>query len=379
MLLIKSIISTTSSSTSKMQKAKESGVSGLFRCIGAGSCGRVYEELGTSRAMKFSKPGYESQLWNDYKMHTRVLEAFNNVGLDLHIPKVRYYVEPKSDGGWWEKHAKSLPMADFEKTPDVLCMQRILPIPKLHRDALIEQWCPDGLQYAAKAEPSNADCLIRVYLGANRRPRTRPLRMFQLRNFNLYLDQIKELSQVEMYEPMAESMGQALAIMHWKVGIDARDVEFVLGSASTTVDFLPVPAARLATLEERFTTWHEVEQENVHRRAIRLWMLDFNQCRNITPDEAGIKTAVDAFFINDPYFPRPLRGDAAEKLLWSKFAQAYRVCGKVAIGYSWRTQKPWKGDVDLTLPDKFIDACIAGERERIQKRRLAEERVKLFE
>jgi hypothetical protein len=54
---------------------------------------------------------------------------------------------------------------------------------------------------------------------------------FSLRNFCLFLDQIEDLA----LDPSeyAEAMADALAIMHWSAGIDANDVEFVLGSLPT--------------------------------------------------------------------------------------------------------------------------------------------------
>jgi hypothetical protein len=260
--------------------------------------------------------------------------------------------------------------------PNVLCTERILPIPREFREAIVDLWCPDTLKTIAKAEPANNDCLVRVYFGASRRERTRPLTMFQLRNFNLYVDQIQELNQFPEFEEVAGNMGKALAIMHWRAGTDARDVEFVLGSPPTLLDGIPIDPDRLLNFKEPITTWHEVTRHNFRRHAVRLWLLDFNQCRFIQPNDDGIATAVQAFFINDPYFPRPLSTSSTMQRLWEKFRQGYLDSGKTAIEYSMQKQRPWKGELDLALPEKFIKACIDEERKRIKKRAEAEERLK---
>jgi hypothetical protein len=55
------------------------------------------------------------------------------------------------------------------------------------------------------------------------------LHIFSSRNYGLYLDQLQMWSLES--ERLAEVMGEALAVMHWSVGIDARDVKFVLGGS----------------------------------------------------------------------------------------------------------------------------------------------------
>jgi hypothetical protein len=353
-----------------MQAAQAAGVAGLYKSIGAGSCGTVFEKLGTTHAVKLAKPGWNIQLWNDYLIHTRVLEAFKGATVeDLHIPKAFWFIEPKTGNAWWKINEDCFPPKySAEPRPNVLCTERILPIPEELREAIIDLWCPDLLKSVAKAEPANNDCLVRVYLGASRRQRTRPLTMFQLRNFNLYVDQIRELNQLSDYEEVASNMGKALAIMHWRVGTDARDIEFVLGSAPALVEETPIPSTRLEELKEPISTWSEVTGHNFRRRAIRLWMLDFNQCRYIKPDNDGIATAVQAFFINDPYFPRPLTANSSEQRLWKRFQQGYLEVGKKAILISMKEQRPWKGEFEMDLPERFIKACVNEEQRRIKNR-----------
>lgn len=171
------------------EHTQPSGAVRLYRSIGAGTCGTVFERFGATHAVKLSKPGYENQLWNDYVIHTAVLEAFKAASvpfakapiINIHIPKVFWFVEPKSGKDWWELQEECFPPKYLTGSlPHVLCTERILPIRHQLREAIIDMWCPDALKSAAKAEPANQDCLVRVYLGASRKEQTRPLSMFQL-------------------------------------------------------------------------------------------------------------------------------------------------------------------------------------------------------
>ncbi|KAF2812949.1 uncharacterized protein BDZ99DRAFT_411298, partial [Mytilinidion resinicola] len=324
MLSVRSIISTTSSFASKMEAARKGGYLGMYRSIGAGTCGIVFEELGTVNAIKLAKTD-DSQLWNDYQFHTMVREKIMASPIkseNLQVPKCLWFAK-SDDKKWWDLHRHRFPdQSRVERPRDVLCTERILPIPKELRHAIIDAWCPEDLREKAKAEPTNRDCLIRVYLGKRRRDPTtsRPLKMFQLRNYNLHVDQIMELA-IEEYGEVAENMGRALAVLHWLVATDARDVEFVLGSAPTPK---PVPlAAKDVVGKAPRSTWEEVTSHNFKRRAIRLWLLDFNQCRPISRDDESVKKAVQAFFENDPYYPRPLTKTSTEQRLWTKFKAGY--------------------------------------------------------
>ena len=59
-----------------------------------------------------------------------------------------------------------------------------------------------------------------------------------------------------------------------------------------------------------------------------MWILDFDCCRAISVDEKGIEQACTAFFKNDPFYPRPGGGEAADEELWvvfkTKFLSASR-------------------------------------------------------
>lgn len=104
--------------------------------------------------------------------------------------------------------------------------------------------------------------------------------------------------------------------MHWAVGTDAADVEFVLGTA---------PARRFLKFAEvrDLPPRSNVSVLDFKHRSIHLWLLDFNQCGEITRDDAGVDSAVNAFWENDPYYPRPVPPTDQDHSLWEVFRAGY--------------------------------------------------------
>lgn len=114
-------------------------------------------------------------------------------------------------------------------------------------------------------------------------------------------------------ERYAETMAEALAIMNWGAGIDANDVEFVLA-----------PPRREHVPEGVFRS----EFLGTHC----LWILDFDCCRAMTMDEAGLEQACKAFYRNDPYYPRPGSGEVVQGELWEIFKNKFLECSKRIMG-----------------------------------------------
>lgn len=147
-------------------------------------------------------------------------------------------------------------------------------------------------------------CLVRPYLGRRRRDRqdsqsTSRLRRFSLRNVPLHVNQMVTLGmQIGAY---AETMADALALMHWGAQIDANDVEYVLAPPRTSVD------SDLNIFKCDYFGHH------------RMWVLDFDCCRAMSMDESGIEQACTAFYENDPFYPRPGTGEPAQEALWQVF------------------------------------------------------------
>ena len=368
MLSVRSIISTASSFATRRKLAQANGVVGLYRSIGAGTCGIVYEELGTINAIKLAKAN-NSQLWNDYQFHTLVVEKFAATPFasreSLSIPKCLWFAS-RDDKAWWNEHLHRFPDQARVMIPrDVLCTERILPLPKELRHAIIDQWCPKALNAKAKAEKTNQDCLVRIYLGRRQTPRSRPLSMFQLRNFNLWVDMIHELN-IAQFGDVAETMGLALGVLHWSVGTDARDVEFVLGSAPTPTE-IPLTYAQIRSMPASGSTWKQVKKHNFRRRAVRLWLLDFNQCQTMTRGGAGIAMAVRAFYENDPYFPRPHGANSFEEDLWRIFRTSYEKAGAWALRDASEREK--------ALPIEFIAQLVVEQQSRMAKQAEAMSRL----
>ncbi|KAF2737693.1 hypothetical protein EJ04DRAFT_591237, partial [Polyplosphaeria fusca] len=175
-----------------------------------------------------------------------------------------------------------------------------------------------------KKSAPNKDCLVRLYLGKRRNRHVS--RFFQLRNFSLHLDQMEELAL--NVKEFAVHIADALTVMHWAVKTDANDVEFVLGSAPdrTALPERILPktytAAELRKMKPNTSTWADHFDDFKHSTT-HIWMLDFNRCEEFTPDEAGMQQIVQAFFQNDPYFPRPPAELPQDQELWDTFAARY--------------------------------------------------------
>jgi len=250
--------------------------------------------------------GYEGRgLENEYNIQARVYNAFRkysqNHELEIQVPRPERLIRKEEDNrAWWSENAHLFPKDHLEPA-NLLQNERIPPLPEAVRELLIDRFCPAQWQTAVVDNPGNKHCLVRPYLGRTKPSQRRSMfNAFSLRNFNLHLDQCDEIR----IDPSCfmHAMADSLALMHYKVRVNARDVEFVLAAAP--------PAATRSSTDK-----HDLLQCKLH-----FWLLDFNQVLDITMDQAGIDDAVQAFADNDPYFPRPGRGDG---FLWELFKARY--------------------------------------------------------
>jgi hypothetical protein len=114
----------------------------------------------------------------------------------------------------------------------------------------------------------------------------------------------------------AETMAEAFALMHWGAKIDANDVEFVLAPPRVGA---PSPAF-----------------ESDYLGAHSMWILDFDCCRPIKVDEAGVEQACVACYKNDPFYPRPGTGEAADEELWTVFKRRFLESSQMILeGDNW--------------------------------------------
>jgi hypothetical protein len=139
----------------------------------------------------------------------------------------------------------------------------------------------------------------------------------------------------------AETMAEALALMHWGAQIDANDVEFVLAPPR-------VEHASSSTFQSNYLGDH------------CMWILDFDCCRPIQVDEAGVEQACAAFFKNDPFYPKPGTGEAADEELWTVFKQRFLESSRRILGEA--NQDKW------FLADKLIESIEEEGQSRIRNK-----------
>ncbi|KAK5652411.1 hypothetical protein OQA88_10453 [Cercophora sp. LCS_1] len=365
---LRSVISTASSFAVFHQAQQDIEIS--YQRIGFGQCGLVFAKPGRGFVVKVARPYFSDGLWEDFLSHLRLFRALSlHKNMECRIPRVYSYVS-KDNEAWWDINQALLPPnSDFPLPSVALITERILPLPKVIRHALIDRFCPEGLREAAKSSPLNNDCLARIYLGRRRRPDAPPAPNFSLRNFNFCLDQMFELGlPVEEY---ARVMAGCLAIIHWQARMDGYDIEFVLGSdaeISYTTHITQSIGLDVEQLEQlpKHSDIEVLQRVNFQRRATRLWVLDFNLCNRFPMDDAFIlkheeelvNQLVLAFFENDPYYPLPLMEINVDKQLWSIFRNEYeRKAGEI-LGTSKALSH---------LPVKFLDACVERERRKLEK------------
>ncbi|KAK4614254.1 hypothetical protein CLAFUW4_09721 [Fulvia fulva] len=142
------------------------------------------------------------------------------------------------------------------------------------------------------------------------KPGAPPSRYFKLRNKPLHLNQLRALRcPVEVY---ARAVADALALLYWDAQVDAHDVEFVL--------------APKGSRHRESACWdHEILGEHT------MWILDFDLVRKIDLNEQGVEKCVQAFSMNDSYYPRPGGLDAG---LWAVFKTRFLESSEVVLGAS---------------------------------------------
>jgi hypothetical protein len=351
MLSLYNEITNSSLSTAEHHPKAQAGEEKPFRKIGAGACGAVFAQDGVAAVVKLAKSDDHLELWNDYLKHTAIaakIQRYAKFGRysrrinDVRIPACHYFI-PKERTSWFDHHRGLGTAAEqiVNLPTAALVTERITPLPLSIRIRLVEKYCAERIKKTALADPANQDCLVRVYLGSMKGKSGQAF--FSLRNFKLHRNQMVELGlDVEV---LAKSMGKALAIMHWAARTDARDVEFVLGVSSGDTSKAPT-SEQLEDLPPCTYTGR-----------IELFVLDFNQVRSITLDEAGVALAVEAVRLNDPYYPTPVPSrtlKSVEQQVWEAFSRSYLVASYEILveelGYgSWSS-----------LPRKFISGLWEG-------------------
>ncbi|KAI4129772.1 MAG: hypothetical protein LQ338_002082 [Usnochroma carphineum] len=280
----------------------------LLRRIGEGACGSVWAApIGSENtcAFKRGKGASGRSLYNDYVMHQKVLQTLRAGQSRVQVPDCHKYILA-DDSTWWDAHSSLFP-PDFRR--NVLVSERIPPFPQEVRHFITDLYCREPLRPTIKSSESNQDCLIRLYLG-RRRLHKSGYKFFSLHNFPLQLDQIEELGlDRALY---AKILAKTLAELYWKANVDANDVEFVLA-----------PPRAKQSLQSDGHVVHKTPMTSHCLGEHEIWILDFDCCRDMSLDGAGVKQAVEAFYRNDPYFPRPGSNNPNNQALWDEFKDCF--------------------------------------------------------
>ncbi|KAJ5554885.1 hypothetical protein N7461_003355 [Penicillium sp. DV-2018c] len=329
-LSVRSTIPTSSSWTEPIRPAGP--CQDAFIVIGRGTCGSIFEIPGTDSAYKKGRD--KDSLWNDANLTNTACRAvketkaclqelFPNVTIPQ-VPLVTGWISESNLENWWRQNLPRFP-ADTQ-SGYLFQVQRIWPLPRPAREALIRLYFPRKLHRAAYEDPDNRACLVRPYLGQRRAQRDLSSPALSLQNFPLYLDQIEEL-QLEAVQ-LSEEMAIGLAIIHWKACLDGMDMEFVLGRA-TTDEELPSVIEDFRAVEP-----FSVPAGVIRRRQVHLWMLDFDKADQLKLKESWkpcCDRMVTAVTANDPYFPNPASTGDLERRLWDTFERAYLLASSTLL------------------------------------------------
>lgn len=116
LLSVRSILSTSSSFAERPKAAQLSTGTSNFREVGKGACGIVYTRASTVTVLKVAHSSKTRDLWTDYKMHSKVVEAFQKSrSTAVLIPGVLHYITYRAKGSESERHWWSLNEARFPK------------------------------------------------------------------------------------------------------------------------------------------------------------------------------------------------------------------------------------------------------------------------
>jgi hypothetical protein len=329
-LSVRTVVSTSSSFAERMELAKLLENAPLS-VIGRGTCGTVFEIPGTETAIK--KGVDKDGLWNDANLTNVVCRAvvetrslLESKFPDASIPRVpRVYGWVSNDelDSWWVKNKSRFPEDDA--TGYLFQVQRILPLPRSARIALIRTYFHPRMQDDALEDPENNACLVRPYLGLSRGEREFDRPAATLQNFPLYLDQLEEIGLNILQ--FSKEMAIGLAITHWKAGLDGMDMEFVIGSA--TID------SEIPDFVENFKNVKpfSIPAGDFKRRQTHLWMLDFDKAEQLDfKDWKSVRDRmVTAVTGNDPYYPNPVAPGDTEKTVWSVFEKSYLQTAEMLI------------------------------------------------
>ncbi|KAL4250540.1 hypothetical protein ABKN59_002310 [Abortiporus biennis] len=269
--------------------------------IGAGSFATVYVVGGGSVAFKqVSQPTNANVLRAEY--HT-LNDIRSRCATDsfFAVPRGFAFNNPLAPNGdfvtsgnpSFSRHRQTTPFITQEDisifNAPTYAMDRVPALPYATQMFLRKLHFPPSI--STKTGPA----LCRLYFGKNFTGAP-PSRFFNTQNFPLdefrYRQLISKYPYLPSPEKVAAGMGEMLSRVHIITGLDARDVEFVLGGDGFS--------------------------------GFSFYMIDFNQVRKWSKTVEGVDELVSAFFTNDPYYPRPRPNEPLYEAFKSAYMGEYR-------------------------------------------------------
>jgi len=316
-LRLRTTISTSSSFARRFQNARSHPDLQEINQIGAGLQGVIFEQVGQPLVLKKESPGNDaktSNLRHEYEMHCAVSTAFDLYNLltnsSIHVPRPMEFISKTGNDVFWDSILPKIPAA-YRGRGDIVKMERILPLPRVVRKALIARFSDCEKQNAAAtanhllADPKDKHCLVRLYLGKTDGPISKG--RLSLRNFPLYLQSMEHL-HMDVNE-IASAMGKAYATMHWGAAVTGDDVEFVLGTSTV-----------------------ERAEGVLQLRVTGIYLLDFGQCEavDLTEEPEVVYQAFKAAMVlgdNQLFIPHYLKTPA----LFAEFRKGYTQAGNIIL------------------------------------------------
>ncbi|KAH6883581.1 hypothetical protein B0T10DRAFT_410960 [Thelonectria olida] len=276
------------------------------RLLAQKSTASVYLTAPTTplRAVKVLKNS--TVLRREYELHVEIALAFRglheglaNGGVKLDLPCVPecYHFYPKISDSHYDRMFKSI--NGVSKKAAGFTMEYIRPFSEAHARQLIRRHLPN-LRHRDVHNLDEEHFLAKVYMGDTKPPLTHK-RTADLRDRIAYVDLLNS-EQVNI-QALSSTMGAALAIFHWRCGVDAAGVEFILGRGN--------------------------------KGNIKLWLMDFGECRTfISAPQDVITQLVDAVVHNEPYWPKYINLYGLRDI-WTTFRTTYLQIS----GYILRSQR----------------------------------------
>ncbi|KDR65770.1 hypothetical protein GALMADRAFT_162381 [Galerina marginata CBS 339.88] len=306
----------------------QTGFEGKIEIIGKGSFGAVSVLSGRPVAFKHVlNPSRTSELKDEFEMLSSLYE-FCNSGSFFVIPRPLAYYDPEISTDFcsantgspstpntrrWQTNRPLVVKSDFSALKldsAAYAMERVLPLP-LSVGLFIRQ-----LFYPSGHETAILPSICRLYFGKVIADSDRPSRFFNSANFPLDVARYTQLANVLAKDPqddyptvdeIAHGMGEMLGRLHSQ-GYDARDIEFVMGGASFS--------------------------------GVAMHVFDWNQMRRWSKTVVDVHLLVEAFFVNDPYYPRP----RPEDQLYQNFC----------VGYMAQYPQDSTSDAQIRLAEVFL-------------------------